>query len=495
MLVVTPSQMKDIENYNFTVLHKSSREVMGKAGEAVAKAIMEEFPNAATVLCVCGRGNNGGDGFACANLLLLSGYAVDIYTVGDLSKQSGDASFFYEMVKQYVVDRPAKSYDVIVDALFGIGFTGAAQGDYAEAIRIINNYKNSGSKVFAVDLPSGLNGATGAVEGKAVYADETITFQYPKTGLFIGHGLDYAGKVKVIDIDLQKPESLEINTSLLTKELAKEILPVRKRCSHKGNYGHVAVLAGAPGMEGAALMSAMAALRAGAGKVTIGAKEKEKGVFDMRPWELMCAYFSDDSDFNEDFSAFLEGKDAVLIGPGLGRGENQKQLVLKLISTDKPLILDADGLNNLTRNDLEMLKHRSAPVILTPHIGEAARLLNCAGSEIESDPIGAVLELCALSNQIIVLKSAYTLIGYNGKIKINYAGNQGMATAGSGDVLSGIIAGLLPQVSNPCNAAILGVYLHATAGDCAKEAMGMYSLIATDIIKYLPDAFKNLEQT
>jgi len=485
---VSPAQMREIEKISFEK-GISSKAVMRIAGEKAASYVLENTLLSQSVLVVCGSGNNGGDGFVCADMLSKQGREADVLFIGETHKQSEDAKYYFEKVQHLLIEKADKKYDWIIDAIFGIGFKGSAQGKAAEAISFINSQRSLGTKVLAIDIPSGLDPNNGLVTGEAVWADVTITFQYEKTGQLLGQGLDLCGKLIVTDIGLlEMQEDCIFNPE--EKDVA-ELFPKRKNFSHKGTYGHLGILAGSKGMEGAGALSALAALRSGAGKVSLGVPECCIDFYNNRAFEIMCQTLPcKDGHFAADFSAlesFIKDKDAIIFGPGIGRNIEMAAIVKHIIEkTTVPLIIDADGLYFLAENDF--LNMQKKQVILTPHLGEMARLCNCSISDVEENPIGIAQKFANTMNNILVLKSAYNIIASPKQTFIGAFGCAGMATAGSGDVLSGII-GALACILPLEQAAFAGAYIHGAAGKIAAVQKSETSMIASDIVNYLPQVF------
>jgi len=501
--VVTAEEMREIDRRTITAYGIPGQVLMERAGLCVAGRV-REFYGHRKVIVLAGAGNNGGDGLVAARVLFNSGSNVRVFMLSkeaDLSP--GCRSQFKIAKKMGVPIESGKQPDVkdfhnavVIDAILGTGLNKPVRAQAARIIRIINN---TAVPVVAVDIPSGISSDTGSIMGDAVMADMTVTFGLPKIGHYLHPGAGHTGKLFVEDIGFP-PElttSDKIRTTLIDRQTAALMVPERPAFSHKGDYGHVLVVAGSRGKTGAALMAAKACLRSGAGLVTLGVPETIANTVQSMVLEVMVLPLPDDGTGTlsakalDDILAFIAGKvDVCAIGPGLRVTQGTRHVTSGLISVSTvPLVIDADGVNALQGN-AKVLRKSKSPVILTPHIGEMSRLLDKKRKELISDPVFFAREFSSDSGACLVLKGAPTLIASpEGQLFINTAGNAGMATAGSGDVLTGVIAGLLGQGTSPLEASILGAYLHGLSGDLAAEEKGLHSLIAGDIIEALPAAF------
>lgn len=463
-------------------------DLMERAGRCVFEAARQSFPDAERYLVLCGAGNNGGDGYIVARLAGEAGIEVDVCALKDPSTLTGDAATAVARWQESggsSVDWPVAdpgSYDVIVDALLGTGLDRAPAGFYADAIEAINCAE---SFVVAVDIPSGLKADTGEVLGIATVADLTVTFIGNKRGLFTADGPDYTGDV-VFD-ELETPDSVrdsEVNSGILIQEeIILENLPPRLLNSHKGSYGWMLAVGSDAGMSGAVRLCGEAALRSGAGKVTVATREAHSALVNIACPELMVRGMES----AEDLSGLLGEADVVVTGTGLGQGGWAQEMMMACLGTTGPLVVDADGLNLLAQVTDGAAKSDSGDWILTPHPAEAGRLLHCSAGEVQRDRVGSALEIAAKYNAITVLKGCGTVIAHpDGRYAICPLGNPGMATAGSGDVLSGIIGAMVCQGLAPWEAAMTGVVAHASAGDLAAEQGGQRGMLASDIAVYLP---------
>lgn len=465
-----------------------------------------------SVLLVCGLGNNGGDGLAIGRILWQKGYPVTIVMPPEPKRVSKETGVQMEILSKYgisITDTiPEKNYAVTVDALFGIGLTRNLEGVYKDYITRMNEGK--GLKI-AVDIPSGIHADTGEVMGIGFRADVTVTFAFAKTGMMLYPGADYAGKVLVKDIGIDHHGFLEEVPSLYRmcpKDLEK--IPKRRAHSNKGSYGKVLTVAGHKNMAGAAFLSGKAAYVTGAGLVKIFTEESNRVVLQQLLPEAILATYELEEIKTQTAAALQEEtgpiqksaeleymsesesasvKDSlswasvVVAGPGLGTGEAAKALVKTILEhAEVPVILDADGLN-VAAEHLEWLKSAKAPVIVTPHLGEMARLVQKSIFDIQKQLLQVARDFAEEYNVICVLKDARTITALpNQRAYINTCGNNGMATAGAGDVLTGILAGLIAQGMDVSMAAPVGVYLHGLAADLQAAQIGTYSLMAQDII-------------
>lgn len=461
-------------------------QLMENAGKAVAAEIQKRNPShEKTILIFSGKGNNGGDAKVAASILKKNGYDVALVSpetdLASLAKQLSKVSW-------------------VIDGLLGTGLKGNLRGWYAEAIFWINQ---SGKKVLSIDIPSGLSADTGKPLGVVVKADVTLCLGDLKLGVVLYPGATFAGEVVVADIGipLKAYEKLDLPFFYLEPNDFVSVLKKRDLAAHKGNFGHVGVIAGSLNMPGSGFLSSLASLRAGAGRVTYCLPKTAYQKFDSHFSEVMVFPVEDEAQgFFVENSAhpvleFCEKVNSVVLGPGLGREKSTGKFVhaiLKKIS--KPVVLDADGIYALSQKP-DVLKVRQAPTIFTPHPGEMGFLLRSPATKIEEDRIHSVQQFLKQFPSSVVLKGFRSLIGFpDGKIYVNPTGNPGMATAGMGDVLAGILGGLLAQGFPLKEAALFGVYLHGLAGDMAREKLGEKGLIASDTLSYLPKALHLLEE-
>ena len=457
------------------------RELMERAGRAAFDLLRARFPEVGNILVLCGAGNNAGDGYVVARLAQQAGLQVTVCSLLDESKLSGDAKSAFDDWREaggsltpFARDL-LPGADLIVDAVLGTGLDRPVSGDLAERFAELNAFERP---ILAIDIPSGLHADTGAVYGSALRADITITFIGRKLGLATGHGRTLAGEE--VHADLGVPADIAdgiepIATTINDADL--DILAPRPRDAHKGHFGHLMIIGGGPGMPGAARLAGLAALRTGAGKVTLAVDISNVDAVAAGAPELMVYPVEEP----EDMDMIIENAQVLAIGPGLGREARGWKLVQAGLHARLPTVLDADALNLIAAATPLQLPH----TILTPHPGEAARLLNCETLDVVSDRQRAARELARRFDAIVVLKGAGTLVARpNGELRLCEAGNPGMATAGMGDVLTGVIAALLAQGAEPWEAACTGVLVHARAGDRAAD-FGERGIIASDVIEEL----------
>ena len=513
MKVVTPEQMREIDRRAILEDGIPAGVLMERAGAAVAAQAINllfsgRLPHRVAV--VAGVGNNGGDALAAARLLQRRGVLVRVFLLSSLDRLSSESAASFKRllasgVRPVVLDPSGlddldyefSRSDLIVDGIFGTGFRGPARGLAATVISMINRAL---VPVLAIDIPSGLEGEWGRAQGEAVRADLTVAIGLPKTGLFRGAGIDHAGRVSVAEIGFPARliESVLSDLNLLTREEMARLIPPRPSLSHKGDWGHVLVLAGSGRMPGAAELCARACLRAGAGLVTVGmAAGLHPRLSASFPEALPLPLPTDDRgqlscDAVEEALNFKRAS-LIAIGPGLGIDNGTTALVRTLVEkSELPMVIDADALNILAA-DLEVLKRSPAPRVLTPHLGEMVRLVQLAPDEVKARREEVTADFARKWGVVMVLKGAATLIAApEGEIWINSTGNSGMGTAGSGDVLTGLIAGFLAQGLSSLDAARLGVYAHGLAGDLAAAQQGRISLIASDLLAQTGEALKTI---
>lgn len=471
--IVTPEYMqkKELDAFKNGL---SPLDAMAKAGAY----IFEEAKKFNNVLIVAGCGNNGGDGFRCAQLLNEANIKTDILVVGDINKLSEHSRYFYNLVGDLIIDTPNDNYDCIVDALFGIGFRGELKGDFLKAVDLINSFRNK-AFIIAVDIPSGLNGLTG--EGKtSVQADLTVTFQAKKIGHIINNGADKVGNLIVKDIGIP----LDADLKEPSLEDIRACLPQIKNTAHKGTLGHIGIVAGSLGMEGAAVLASESAIKMGAGKVTLAVEKDIIGSFCCRAPEIMVTD-------RHNLKDFILDKNVILFGSGIGRSKDNLSILNTLLENCTcPLVIDADGLYFLTK---EMLKKAKCPVILTPHLKEACRLFDCDIDDVVCHPLEKTQEFLQGTSAAIILKSNYNILTDGNFAYITAFGCCGMATAGSGDVLAGIVSGAINLTKSIEKGCLLASYIHGFAGRQAQKEKTAYAMTASDIKDNIYTAFKSLK--
>lgn len=510
--LVTAEEMRRLDRDAIEGYGIPSLLLMERAGEAVAWAVHRHFPDSRAVTVLCGKGNNGGDGLVAGRYLVQSGIRCRAFLLGEPSTLSGDPRTQIDLFARHggeavslneetlpEFERAVAESDLVIDALFGTGLSKPIEGLAARAIRAVNS---SGRPVLAVDMPSGLDADTGQILGEAVAAVRTITFGLPKRGLYIGAGAERAGIVETAHIGFPDAAVAALGASsylMLEDDIGERLPPVRRPDSHKGSYGHVLIIAGSRRLGGAAGLAALSALRGGAGAVTLGLPESIHADLGRIPLEVMTAPLPETSEGTlsrvaaKPIAELIAGKTVLALGPGLSTHPETEALVRDIVADCPiPLVIDADGLNALAGHT-DLLKSARAPVIVTPHPGEMARLLRRPSSEIQADRIGAASHFSSEFGVTCALKGFRSIVAVrNGESFVNTTGNPGMATAGAGDVLTGLIAALIAQGLWPEEAARVGVFLHGLAGDLAAETMGMESLIAGDIINALPRAYRRV---
>ena len=496
--ILNAEQIRQADQFTIKNEPIASIDLMERASEAFVSEYNSQFNEGVPVKVFCGTGNNGGDGLAISRLLLRKGYQVEVYIIGDPQKASRDFQLNHELVKNYLEpyhlktkkDFPVLVKDlVIIDAVFGSGLSRGVGGTYGELIDYINS--SPCDKVIAVDIASGLGCESNFSDGKVMEVSDTITFQVTKLSHLLPQNFKYSGNVKRVDIGLDEEfiNTQRTNYFYLTRDFAKSIYRPRPKFMHKGSAGHVLVIAGSKGKMGAATLAGKAALKSGCGLLTFYVPKCGANVLQTNRPEAMVQ-----EDKGEDFisnSPNIEAFSAVGVGPGIGTNDKTGIALKELfVKAKSPLVVDADGIN-LISESRALLKTLPKGTVLTPHPGEFKRL---AGEwKDDYDRLKLQIDFAEKHKIVVVLKGAHTsVVGPAGRVFFNSTGNPGMATAGSGDVLTGIIASLLGQGYESLEAAILGVYLHGWAGDLAAERMGMEAVIASDIIANLGRAFKQL---
>lgn len=454
--------------------------LMARAADAAFRQLLATWPELEAVTVLCGTGNNGGDGFLIADLVHKRGLPVTVLQLGDAAKISGDAALAREQAVANGVNiepfgtQAIEASSVVVDALLGTGLGGDVRGDYPAAIEAINA---SGAAVLAVDIPSGLCADTGRVLGSAVRADLTVTFIGLKRGLFTLDAPDFTGAIEFADLGVPQSvyDAVPSHCARLELESLLTLLPERPATAHKGHYGTVLVVGGDYGMAGAAAMAAEAALRCGAGLVRVATRPEHVAAMVARVPEVMPQGVSD----GEDFEPLLAAADILVVGPGLGQTPWSQHLLQRALASGKPVVLDADALNLLASGAVTLPAEGER--VLTPHPGEAARLLGSDTPSVQADRFAAARALSDRFGGVCILKGNGTLVAQGEHLLLSDYGNPGMASGGMGDVLSGVLGALLAQGMAPLEAAALGVCLHGAAADIAAQD-GLRGLAATDLI-------------
>ena len=511
MKIATAEQMLLCDRLTSAEYGIPGLELMENAGRGTVVAMNRHFGPLAErkVLIFIGPGNNGGDGLVIARLLLEQGAQPQVVSLVDLEKLQGDAARNLKRVKQLAmplytcldedelswVERLATERDLLVDALFGTGLRSKITGVFAAVIKCINACN---LPVVAVDIPSGLDSDTGIPQGVCVRARLTCTYGLPKFAQVEPPGKEYVGLLEVIDIGIpaEVVDRIGVTVEWLDHGLVKSLIPERGLASHKGTFGHLLTLAGSLGKGGAAVLCGLGAVRSGAGLVTIAAPKMLNGVVQSALPEAMTEALSfsqqylSDTDYEQVLSA-SHGKGAVAVGPGLGTAEETGQVVRKLYrELRQPMVVDADGLN-LLAGDVAVLA--AGPRILTPHPGEMSRLSGLSILEIQGNRRSLAADFAKRHGVYLVLKGASTVVAApDGRLAVNPTGNPGMAAGGMGDVLTGLIGGLLAQGVSPWEAACLGVYIHGLAADRIVRAGRPFGFLASELAAEIPAAFQEV---
>ncbi|NLO90032.1 MAG: NAD(P)H-hydrate dehydratase [Clostridia bacterium] len=517
MKLVTASEMKRLDELASSRFGISPLILMENAGRGIAEGIINEFfkgnPFNKRVLIFSGKGNNGGDGFVVARHLANKGADVRVFLLKAKGEITGDALVNLNILESMeitisVISEPKDLKridisllyaDLVVDAIFGTGFKGKAAG---LAAQVIDRLNRSGKPIVSVDLPSGLEADTGKAKGPCIQAAKTYTLGLPKLGLYLFPGRKNAGEISLVDISF--PEALlkkmDLHHNLITRGMCEGFFEKRDPESHKGTFGRVIVIGGSEGMSGAAAMAAEAALRSGAGLVTAAVPRSINPILENKLTEVMTYPLPETEERVLGVEAvdvlldICSEADVVAVGPGLSSSRSIFTMLKEFLPrVEAPLVLDADALNALSQ-DVSLFSKINVPVIITPHPGEMARLTGSSVSEIQEDRLNAALKAAREWNVVAVLKGAGTIVATpKGEVYINETGNPGMATGGTGDVLTGIIAGFLAQGMTPEAAAAAGVFVHGFAGDMLLGKKGFRGMTAGDIIEMLPAAILQLE--
>lgn len=487
--------MKAADQYTIQKLGVPSLELMERAAAACVRYMKDKYGNLSGVCVVCGTGNNGGDGFAIARMLRDDGYDAEAVLIGNRDRCTPECK---EQIRRFessggIVGNEfeEKEYSIIVDALFGVGLSRDVGGRYLEVVKAMNECP---AKKFAVDIPSGICADTGNVLGIAFRADDTVTFQNEKFGMKVYPGKEYAGNIVAADIGINDKTLAEDNNTacMLEEPDYRKLMPVRREDSNKGTYGKALIIAGSKGMSGAAYFNAKSAYLTGAGLVQIYTAEENRGILQqLLPEAIITSYERYEE---EELNMLLRWADVICIGSGIGRSEiSEKILETTLKNATVPCVIDADGLNLMALHPeyFEAVKHRD--YIITPHMKEMSRLTGMEVDEIKSDRLKVLRDYTDRNKVTCVLKDSRTVIGsYGHRPFLNPSGNSAMAKAGSGDILAGVITGILAQTRDCRDAAVLGTYIHGRAGDFARDQRGNYSVLAEDIMLHIGTAMNRL---
>jgi hydroxyethylthiazole kinase-like uncharacterized protein yjeF len=511
MILLRAAQSRKLDRLSQTRYGIPSYALMTRAGEAVAETVMRRSLEQARagVLVIAGKGNNGGDGLVAARRLGRQGLQVSAILLASVTDLRGDAARAcqdYRANGGMLLEAPngvpvVKKPGVVIDAIFGTGLQAEVRSLSARAIEVINEL---GAPVVAVDIPSGINSDSGAVMGVAVKAARTITFGLAKYGHVSYPGAEYTGELEVADIGFAPQAIREIapKGELIECSEAARIIPLRAANAHKGTYGHVLIIAGARGKSGAAVLASRGAMHSGAGLVTAAIPNCLSAIVAAGQPELMTEPLPDrDGGFDalgtiNALRRLVDGKNALVVGPGMGAGEDTFRIVEWLLKEaareDRPLLIDADGLNAISQHDPGILRKSPGPVVLTPHPGEMARLLKSSTTAVNSNRIGAARALVEMTGANVLLKGARSIIATaQDEIAVNSSGNPGMATAGMGDVLSGILGSLMAQGIKPGDALKLGVFVHGRAAD-RLAGQRRFGFLASEVAAEVPYVLSEL---
>ena len=513
MILLNAAESRELDRLSHDRFGVASYSLMTRAGEAVADALVQGFPDTVSdVLVVAGKGNNGGDGLVAARRLKQDGFGVRVVLLARVAELKGDAARacaelracggeIVEAVDESKIEASfAERPGAIIDAIFGTGLNTDVKGVFRRAIDLVNSLP---VPVIAVDIASGVNADTGAIMGIAVHATATVTFGFAKYGHVSYPGAGSCGALKIVEIGFapRAIEEIAPRGVFLERDDVRRWIHARPDNSHKGDYGHSMVIAGARGKSGAALIASRGALRMGAGLVTAAVPESVQAIVAAGQAELMTEGIADrDGHFDgarasHALHMLVEGKDALIAGPGIGVSDDTKRLVEWLIveacQPGRPLLIDADGLNALAALGCDFTLRARGPVLLTPHPGEAARLLGESTAAINADRISAARRLTDRTRACVLIKGARSVVASPaGELYVNSSGNPGMATAGMGDALSGMAGALLGQGMRPLEALALSVFVHGYAADRVAARIGRVGYVAGDVIDEIPAALE-----
>ncbi len=514
MILVTAAEMQEMDRQTIEVHAIPGLELMEAAGQGAALVLLTQFADQIEdgVSIICGKGNNGGDGFVIARELAAREVKVTVYLLAKTTAVKGDAATNLKRLEELKVPVIEVSDEnsflahqseiarsgLLVDAILGTGLTSDVRGFFRVVIDFINR---TGLPVFAVDIPSGLNSDTGQPCGISTQTQATATFGLAKIGHYTYPGADYTGKLDIIDIGIPDAvvEAVAPQQHLLDAEQLSTYFQSRASDTHKGKTGHLLVVAGSTGKTGAAAMTAISAMRAGAGLVTLGVAESLNPVVEPQVLEVMTAPLPQsrpgilgDTAFKQ-IQTLIVGKSCMAIGPGIGQAPETRRLVENIMrETNIPLVIDADGLNNIA-GQTDLLKKLDAPAVLTPHPGEMARLIESTPAAVQQNRLACAREFAVKYGVHVVLKGAATVIAHpDGSAFINPTGNPGMASGGMGDVLTGVLAGFITQGLSPEAAAHAAVYLHGAAADTLANTKGPIGYLAGDVMYAIPAEIKKI---
>jgi len=514
MEILTGEQMRRIDRRAIDEIGIPSLQLMESAGRGVTERLCEDYPKELVdgAAVVCGKGNNGGDGFVVARRLAAAGLTPRLFLLGSADQLAGDARINFEAARQAGLEvreiagasglgelrELLERRPVVVDALLGTGVRGGARGPAAEVIDAMNA---SGARIAAIDLPSGINADSPEIEGPAIRAERTYTLCRPKVALVFHPAAGHAGDWHVVPIGIpdEAVRAEAVNLEWLDAPAAAALLPGRGEASHKGDFGHLLAVAGSSGKSGAAVLLARGALRCGIGLMTVATPVSAQQKVAVQQAEVMTEPLRETAngalaaDAAEIVLSLAAARDALAVGPGLGTDEETRAAVREVLRRGRcPTVVDADGLNALAPLDPETCRG-GRPVVLTPHPGEAARLLGCSTAEIQSDRLAAARRLARIAGAIVILKGHRSLVARpDGLTFVNSTGNPGMASGGTGDVLTGAVGAFLARGLDAWDAARLATFIHGDAGDRAAAVRGCDGMIASDLVDMLPAALAAL---
>lgn len=482
--IASGEQIKAIDAYTIETIGIPSMVLMERAALSTVIWLQSHIEPKSKCLVIVEGGNNGGDGIAIARLLQTNGYYVDVYPI-QMIKNASDSyknqMKIWENLDGRCISNISESYDVVLDAMFGVGLHHEVTGIHYNIIKQVNDMN---AYKVAIDIPSGIDATTGSCLGIAFQADVTLTYGLRKLGMYFNEGLDACGNVVALDIGFPMQSICKFAGSYYAYDVAElKQLPLRRRNSHKGTYGKVVVIAGSDGMEGAAYFSAAAAYASGAGLVKVVTHQKNQYTLNIQLPECLVTCYQKKEECEKIISEAIEWADAIVIGPGIGQDLVAQQMVYQVITTATcPVIYDADALNILATHQ-DWIQKKQAIAVFTPHMLEMTRLTGVTMQELKRDRFKVAMDFAKAYDIVCVLKDASTIVpDSSGSAYINISGNNGMATGGSGDVLTGILSGFVAQGLDCRSAAKLATYVHGLSGDEARRLYGSYSMTASDII-------------
>ncbi|MGD8227943.1 MAG: NAD(P)H-hydrate dehydratase [Desulfobacteraceae bacterium] len=516
MRLVKAPEIQEMDRLTIQKLGIPGAVLMENAARGATRVFLDHFAPSinSSVVVLCGRGNNGGDGYVMARYLQQAGFRVTVILLSKLNNVSGDALINLKVIKKMGLEilevpdakrwatkrRVLRNCDYIIDGILGTGLNSPVKGFYGQVLKYVNTLDKP---VMAIDIPSGLNADTGQIMGAAIKAELTATFGYPKVGHLIFPGADLVGRLVRIDIGIPDTVATQIPTSSVMTDPShlNHLFGVENQDIHKGNRGHLLVLSGSTGKTGAAALTSLGGLRAGAGLVTLGVPESLNPILEGKLTEAMTEPLPETSDGSLSLKAekkirsLMEGKTALALGPGLSTDPETASLVRRIVAGSRlPTVIDADGLNALSQ-DRSSISSCGQSTILTPHPGEIARLTGIKASAIQHDRIGTSIQFVKKYGCHLVLKGARTLITQpDGKLYVNPTGNPALSSGGAGDVLTGLIGGFLARGWSMTEAAIAGVYLHGLAADYLAEDMGQVGVLAGELLDVLPELMFSLSR-